>query len=57
MREEGDYRSDDIIKKEIYDEMILPYYNVIAVFDDRSKVVEMTRKLGLHTFQVADGDF
>lgn len=57
MRETGDYRSDDIIKNEIYNEFILPYYNVIAVFDDRDQVVSMVRQLGLHCFQVADGDF
>lgn len=58
MREDGDSRSDDKIKKEIYETFILPFYNVIAVFDDRSQVVRMLRDdLKLHVFQVADGDF
>ena len=31
--------------------------NVAMVFDDRQQVVDMWRKNGLTTFQVADGDF
>ena len=31
--------------------------NVAMVFDDRNQVVDMWRKNGLTTFQVADGDF
>ena len=31
--------------------------DVFAVFDDRQQVVDMWRKNGLTTFQVADGDF
>ena len=30
---------------------------VVMVFDDRNQVVDMWRKNGLTTFQVADGDF
>ena len=30
---------------------------VAMVFDDRNQVVDMWRKNGLTTFQVADGDF
>ena len=31
--------------------------DIFAVFDDRNQVVDMWRKNGLTTFQVADGDF
>ena len=31
--------------------------NVLCVFDDRTKVVEMWRKNGLSCFQVSNGDF
>ena len=31
--------------------------SIFAVFDDRNQVVDMWRKNGLTTFQVADGDF
>lgn len=58
MRKTGDYRSDEIIKEEIYHTYIELNYNVIAVFDDRNKVVQMWRhKLGLLTLQVYEGDF
>lgn len=38
-------------------EMFKKYYNVIAVFDDRNKVVDMWRKLKLPTYQVWYGNF
>jgi hypothetical protein len=56
MRRLEDYRSDEIVKKEIYYRHISPR-NVLCVFDDRNKVVKMWRELGLTCLQVADGDF
>lgn len=40
MREEGDNRKDYIIKKELFEEYVTPYYNVKAVVDDRKQVIE-----------------
>lgn len=57
MRKHGDGRDDSVIKREIFDREIRNKYNVVAVFDDRNRVVRMWRALGLHVFQVADGDF
>jgi len=57
MRKAEDDRSDDIVKSEIFHAHIGPYYNVIGVFDDRNRVVDMWRRLGLTVFQVADGNF
>jgi hypothetical protein len=57
MRENEDYRSDFIVKEEIYLNKIAPYYSVKLVFDDRDSVVKMWRSHGLQCFQVADGDF
>lgn len=57
MRENGDFRADDIVKKEIYQNVIEDYYNVVLVLDDRNRVVKMWRELGLTCFQVAEGDF
>lgn len=57
MRAEGDHRSDDIVKKEIYEKSIAPWHDVVAVFDDRDKVVKMWRDLGLLCCQVYYGDF
>lgn len=55
MREGGDSRSDVIVKQEILD--LLPKDRVDFVLDDRDSVVEMWRKNGLLTLQVAKGDF
>ncbi len=57
MRKKGDHKPDDIVKKEIYETYIKPNYNVVAVFDDRNKVVKMWREQGLLCCQVNEGDF
>lgn len=56
MRATGDNRPDAEVKREIY-EKILAEYNVRFVLDDRTRVVEMLRDMGLPVFQVAFGDF
>lgn len=57
MRQTGDGRSDDIIKVELFNEHVRDRYHVIAVFDDRNRVVRAWRKIGLTCLQVADGAF
>lgn len=57
MRKDGDYRGDEIVKKELYEKYIKGKFNVLVVFDDRNKVVDMWRKEGIHCFQVEPGDF
>ena len=47
---------DDQLKKQFLDKHV-DIDNIFAVFDDRQKVVDMWRKNGLTTFQVADGNF
>ena len=57
MRKEGDNRPDEVVKEEIFNENIRGNYSVRFVLDDRSKVVDMWRQLGLKCLQVAEGDF
>lgn len=57
MRPEGDFRGDDIVKQELYDEHIKPEYEVLYAFDDRNRVVDMWRRNSITTLQVAFGDF
>lgn len=57
MRAEKDYRPDDVIKKELFDTHIKDKYYIMAVFDDRNKVVKMWRDMGLLCLQVYYGDF
>jgi hypothetical protein len=56
MRAEGDFRSDVIVKREIYERELKQHF-VLFVLDDRSSVVAMWRDLGLTCLQVAPGDF
>lgn len=57
MRKSGDNRCDTIVKKELYWQYIENKYNVLAVFDDRDRVVDTWRELGLPTYQVWYWDF
>jgi hypothetical protein len=57
MRKARDNRHDEIVKEEIYHEHIEPHYNVLFVLDDRTRVVEMWRRLGLVCLQCAKGNF
>ena len=49
---------DDELKESwLNDPQIIDRNRVIAVFDDRNKVVKMWRRNGIPCFQVAEGDF
>ena len=61
MRAAKDFRKDSLIKKELYQNVLLaenPDLQVDYVIDDRQQVVDMWRdELGLTVLQVAKGDF
>ena len=57
MREERDYRPDDIIKIELIEEMRNDGYEPILWFDDRDRVVKAIREQGIRVLQVAEGNF
>lgn len=57
MRNEKDYRSDEIIKEELYNQYIKDKYYCIAIFDDRDRVIKKWREMGLLACQVYYGDF
>jgi len=57
LRKDGDFRSDDIIKEEIFFDQIQQHFDVRFVLDDRQQVVDMWRRIGLKCLQVAPGDF
>lgn len=55
MRSAGDFTPDEILKRQWIEEYDLA--DILCIFDDRAKVVQMWRELGLSCFQVAPGDF
>ncbi len=58
MREHGDSTPDDQLKKKWYNNMLIDdQKRLVAIFDDRDKVVTMWRSLGLTCLQVAPGNF
>jgi len=56
MKATGDHRPDTVAKLELFDANVRNKYCVLAVFEDRTRVVKMWRDLGLTVFQVAQTD-
>lgn len=58
MRRDGDYTPDDVLKRQWLEAMPAEdRQRLVAVFDDRDRVVWMWRSAGVACFQVAEGDF
>ena len=57
LREDDDFRPDEVFKQDVLDALIAQDWKPDLVFDDRNKVVEMWRRNGLTCVQVAEGDF
>lgn len=57
MRPEGDRRSDDVVKLDLFDKYVRDNYLPWLVLDDRDRCVYLWRKLGLACWQVNFGDF
>jgi phosphoserine phosphatase len=57
MRKADDFRSDDIVKREMLDDIIADYgKKPDMVFDDRPRVVRMWRDAGIFVFNVYQGE-
>lgn len=58
MRPHNDYRDDFIIKQEMLDNILEVDRNrLVAVFDDRDRVVKMWRENDITCYQVCYGDY
>lgn len=57
MRDDDDFRKDDVVKAEIYENQIHPHFDVHLVLEDRTHVVKMWRDKGLECWQVQNGDY
>lgn len=55
MRKAGDFRADNIVKDELYQQMLADGYNPRIVFDDRKQVIDMWISKGLFVFDVSQG--
>jgi predicted kinase len=56
MRKAGDFRNDAIVKKEILDTDILPFYSPLFAIDDRKRVKEMWVANNIFVFDVNQHD-
>lgn len=57
LRKDDDFRHDDIVKKELFEQIKKDGFNPVTAFDDRKQVVDMWRKIGLNCYQVREGNF
>jgi hypothetical protein len=57
LRDDGDFRPDDIVKAELLGKIKADGYNPTIAFDDRNQVVKKWRELGINCYQVRTGDF
>jgi len=57
MRKDDDKRQDTAIKKEIYFTFIDGEFHIEFVLEDRKRVVDMWRSIGLTCLQVTDGNY
>ena len=58
MRQEMDYTPDDVLKESWLDNMLVDdRKRLVAVFDDRDRVVSMWRRRGITCLQVGAGNF
>lgn len=58
MRPAADHRPDEVLKAEWLD-ALTPYElgRIVAIFEDRDRMVKLWRSRGIACFQVAQGDF
>lgn len=52
MRKDRDFRADEIVKREIYDEHIRRVYDVRLALDDKPSLIDLWRSLGIPAWQV-----
>jgi len=60
MRPAADFRNDDIVKKQLYQDSFKQrdmLRNVALVLEDRNRCVKMWRELGLTCLQVQEGNY
>ncbi len=57
VNEKGGLLEDSLVKERLYRTHVEPRFNVKFVLDDRNRVVNKWRELGLKCLQVADGNF
>lgn len=57
MRPTGDYTADDTMKKAWFHELIEPHYHVMFAVDDRKRVADMWRSVGLTCLHCDEGNF
>jgi hypothetical protein len=56
MRKAKDHRKDFVVKKEIYEQEVAPFYDVLFALDDRAHIAKMWRSIGLPCLHCDEDD-
>lgn len=54
MRPENDFRPDTDIKLDLYSRLIYPHYDILFAVDDKQKIIDLWRNLGIPSLHCAD---
>ncbi len=57
MRPNDDFRGDELVKEYLYHNEVKKNYDILFVVDDRKRVVDAWRKLGLTCLACAEGNY
>lgn len=57
MRAKNDFRSDTVVKRDLYQKEVAPHYRTLFCLEDRQSVVAMWREMGVTCLQCDVGDF
>lgn len=57
MRPKGDYTPDDVMKQKWLEERINPIFDILFAIDDRKRVADMWRRMGITCLHCAEGNF
>lgn len=57
MRPTGNNDPDQEVKIQTYKTYVEPYYDIVGLIDDRQRVVDAYRAIGLTVLQIRPGDF
>ena len=52
LREHKDHRPGEIVKKELYEKYVKPFYDVLFAIDDMQKIIDMWNSIGIKTLKV-----
>jgi len=54
MRPKGDIREDTVLKRELYENRIVPFFDVLVAFEDRPRIIDMWKEMEVPVVQMGE---